>query len=188
MTRLGSAEWTPSDDPPPPEPRYVVQPCEDAIVPGGIIPAYDHHRLGMSRWLGEISEMFRDVKALANSPVEPLPVPRSCDPGSVFTWLQPEHLLRGDRCVMNVVRWFRTQLSAEAPIFMPHQADLLFALCCHRAMEGADHRIRNRVGYFARLCTTQTVDGWRPMARHAKRLIVEMPKWLRADMARGRKA
>jgi hypothetical protein len=55
-------------------------------------------------------------------------------------------------------------------------------------MEGADHRIRNRVGYFARLCTTQTVDGWRPMARFAKRLIVEMPKWLRADMARGGKA
>lgn len=183
--RIWSDAWRPTDDPPPP-PRFEIRPVSEQAVPPGVIPAYDPNRLAMSRWVVEIPDHFAEVKAMMVRPVESLPLPRSCDPGRVFEWLKPEHLLPGGNGPLNVVRWFRTQLSAEAPVFRDNQADLLFALCCHAAMKGADHRIRNRVGYFAKLCTTQTPEQWRNIARHRQAAINAMPRLVRQSSEKPR--
>lgn len=176
--------WRPSDDPPPPEPRFEIRAIDARIVPPGVVPAYDPHRLAMSRWADDMPRTWSDVLPLKEIPVPAARIPRSCDPGRVFEWLRPEYLLADFRGSHNVVDWFRMALSAESPIFRPHQADLLFALCCHAMMGRADHRIQNRVGYFAKLCTTQTTEQWRQMGRLCPGLIKKIPAYVEQSIAR----
>lgn len=176
--------WTPSDDPPPPAPRFEVRPVDTHIVPPGVVPAYDPNRLAMCRWADNMPPAWSGVLALKDVPVPRARMPRSCDPGRVFEWLRPEYLLADFRGSANVVDWFRISLSAESPIFMPHQADLLFALCCHAVMGKADHRILNRVGYFAKLCTTQTPEQFRVMGRLCGGIMKQIPRWVEQSIAR----
>lgn len=176
--------WTPSDDPPPPAPRFEIRAVDTHIVPPGVVPAYDPNRLAMCRWADNMPPAWSGVLALKDIPVPRARMPRSCDPGRLFEWLKPEYLLADFRGSANVVDWFRISLSAESPIFMPHQADLLFALCCHAVMGKADHRILNRVGYFAKLCTTQTPEQFRVMGRLCGGIIKQIPRWVEQSIAR----